>query len=88
MRRLTKRDIRNVTGQTIEGFRVEAARIKNGPFTDSDNYGFILARNARGSYVTWQFHLLEDESVTAYWGHYFPDDRDAAVRDFETRDKE
>ena len=86
MRKLTGQDIQNVIGFTIEGFRVEAARIKNGPFTDSDHYGFLLARNAHGCYVTWRFHLLEDESVSAYWGHYFGDDRDAAVRDFDTRD--
>ena len=85
MRKLTRRDIENITGSTIEGFRIESARIKNGLYTDSDHYGFILARNAHGHYVTWMFHLLEDESVTAYWGHYFQDDRDAAVRDFETR---
>ena len=86
MRKLTERDIQGIIGSTIEGFRVEAARIKNGPFTDSDNYGFILARNAHGHYVTWQFHLLSDGSVSAYWGHYFQEDRAAAVRDFDTRD--
>ena len=85
MRKLTGQDIQNVIGFTIEGFRVEAARIKNGPFTDSDHYGFLLARNAHGCYVTWRFHLLEDESISAYWGHYFQDDRDAAVWDFDTR---
>ena len=85
MRKLTERDIQGIIGSTIEGFRVEAARIKNGPFTDSDHYGFLLARNAHGCYVTWRFHLLEDESISAYWGHYFQDDRDAAVRDFDTR---
>lgn len=85
MRKLTDQDIQGITGQTIEGYCIEAARIKNGPFTDSDHYGFILARNAHGHYVTWQFHLLEDGAVSAYWGHYFQDDRDAAVRDFDTR---
>lgn len=85
MRRLTEHDIQNVIDQTIEGFRIESARIKDGPYIDSDNYGFILARNAHGHYVTWQFHLLEDGSVTAYWGHYYDDDRDAAVLDFNTR---
>ena len=85
MRKLTERDIQGIIGSTIEGFRVEAARIKNGPFIDSDHYGFILARNAHGCYVTWRFHLLEDESVSAYWVHCFQEDRDAAVRDFDTR---
>ena len=85
MRKLTERDIQDVTGQGVEGYRIESARVKSGPFTDSDHYGFILARNACGSYVTWQFHLLEDGAVSAYWGHYFGNDRDAAVRDFGTR---
>lgn len=85
MRRLTKHDIQNVIGQTIEGFRIQAARIKNGPYTDSDNYGFILAQDTHGNYVTWQFHLLEDDTVTAYWGHYFGNDQEAAVRDFDSR---
>ena len=86
MRKLTERDIQGIIGQTIEGFRVEAARIKDGPFIDSDHYGFVLARNDHGCYVTWRFHLLGDESISAYWGHYFQDDRDAAVRDFDMRD--
>ena len=60
---------------------------KEGPYPDSDHYGFILGRNARGRYVTWHFHLLDDESVSVYWGHYFMENRDAAVRDFDTRDK-
>lgn len=86
MRQLTECDIQNITGSTIAGYVVETARIKNGPFTDSDHYGFILARNAHDHYVTWQFHLLSDGSVSAYWGHYFQEDRAAAVRDFDTRD--
>jgi len=87
MRRLTKRDIDRITGSTVKGYYVEAARIKNGPFIDSDHYGFILGRNASGHYVTWHFHILEDGSVSVYWGHYFMEDRDAAVRDFHNRDK-
>lgn len=85
MRRLTRRDIENITGTAIKGYVIEAARIKNGPFIDSDHYGFVLGRSARDHYVTWSFHLLEDESVSVYWGHYFMEDRDAAVRDFDTR---
>ena len=38
MRRLTKQDIENIIGSTIEGHRVEAARIKDGPYTDSEHY--------------------------------------------------
>ena len=86
MRKLTEHDIQCITGATTAGYTVEAARIKSGPFIDSDHYGLVLARNACGHYVTWQFHLLEDESVSAYWDHYFQDDRDAAVHDFDTRD--
>ena len=72
MRKLTKGDIENIIGRNIEEFRIEAAQIKNGPYTD-------------GHYVTWQFHLLDDESISAYWGHYFGNNRDAAVQDFNTR---
>ena len=39
MRKLTKGDIENIIGRNIEEFRIEAARIKNGPYTDSGNYG-------------------------------------------------
>ena len=87
MRRLTEQDIENIVGTTIKGYCVEAARIKEGPYSDSDHYGFILGRNTRGRYVTWHFHLLDDESVSVYWGHYFMENRDAAVQDFSTRDK-
>lgn len=86
MRRLTEHDIENIIGSVIEGYRVEAARIKTGPYIDSDNYGFILARNDHGDYVTWQFHLLNG-TVTAYWGHYFTEDRDAAFQDFNSREQ-
>jgi len=85
MRKLTDQDIQGITGQTIEGYCIQAVRIKNGPCTDSEHYGFVLARNACGHYVTWQFHLLDEDSVSAYWGHYFGNDRAAAVRDFDTR---
>ena len=37
MRKLTKRDIENVIGRNIEEFRIEAAQIKNGPYT-GDRY--------------------------------------------------
>ena len=86
MRKLTEDDLGRIAGSTVSGYLVEDARIKNGPFHDSDHYGYLLGRNAAGQYVTWQFHLLEDGSVSAYWGHYFMEDREAAVRDFYTRD--
>ena len=84
MRRLTEADLGAIIGSNIKGFRVEAARVKNGPFIDSDHYGFILARNTAGEYVTWQFHVEEDESVSVYWGHYIAD-REEALRDFDLR---
>ena len=86
MRKLTEDDLAKIAGSTVSGYLVEDVRIKNGPFYDSDHYGFILGRNDAGQYVTWQFHLLEDETVSTYWGHYFMEDREAAVRDFYTRD--
>ncbi len=86
MRKLTEQDLGKLVGSKESGYRVENARIKNGPFVDSDHYGFILGKNNAGQYVTWQFHLLEDGSVTVYWGHYFMEDRDSAMRDFYSRD--
>lgn len=85
MRRLTRHDLANITGIPIKGYQVEAARIKKGQSDDSDHYGIILARNAKGEYVTWQFHFQEDESISVYWGHYTMDP-EAAFRDYNTRD--
>lgn len=84
MRRLTDEDLANIIGSAIEGYHIEAARIKSSPFVDSDHYGFLLGKNERDEYVTWQFHLREDESVSAYWGHFMPD-REEALRDFNAR---
>jgi hypothetical protein len=86
MRKLTDRDLTNIAGATIQGYHVEGVRIKRGKFSDSDHYGIILGRNNKGSYVTWQFHLDEDETVNAYWGHYVGENKEAALRDFDTRD--
>lgn len=84
MRKLTEEDLSKIVGSMVKGYRVEAARIKQGPFIDSDHYGFILGQNSKGQYVTWEFHLTEDESVSVYWGHYIMD-REEALRDFSTR---
>ena len=86
MRKLTDNDMLNIAGSTVKGHYVEGVRIKRGEFTDSDHYGIVLCRNDKGHYVTWQFHLDEHEKPTVYWGHYFMEDRDAALRDFDTRD--
>ena len=88
MCRLTEGDLSNIVGSMVEGYHIEAARVKKGPFTDSDHYGIILGRNTKGYYVTWQFHLLGDDSVSVYWGHYFMEDRDAAIRDYDARDQD
>jgi hypothetical protein len=85
MRKLTDRDLTNIAGLTFNGYKVEGVRVKRGPYTDSDHYGIILARSASGMYVTWQFHLDENEKPSTYWGHYYPE-REAALRDFHTRD--
>ena len=70
----------------IYSYRIEATRVKRGTFTNSNHYGIALGRNSKGHYVTWQFQLLEDESVSVYWGHYYLEDHEAAVKDFNTRD--
>ena len=88
MRKLTDQDLKDIAGSVIEGYCVERVRIKDGPFDDSDCYGFILGRNSGDEYVTWQFHLLEDGSVSAYWGHYYMENKDAAVDDFNTRERD
>lgn len=85
MRKLTNTDLANITGIPIEGYIVEAARIKKGSCSDSDHYGIILARNPGNEYVTWQFHFRDDESLSVYWGHYMTD-HEAAIRDYNTRD--
>ena len=85
MRKLTKRDIEKIVGSEVKGYNIEAARIKNGPFIDSDHYGVVLGKNTKGHYVTWAFHLLDDESISVYWGHYFAENRDAAIRVFNKR---
>lgn len=88
MRKLTDHDLTSIAGTTIQGYHVEGVRIKRGSFCDSDNYGIILGRNAENHYATWQFHLLDDDSVSAYWGHYFMENREAAIQDFHARDKD
>lgn len=79
MRKLTDQDLTDIAGMTIQGYHVEGVRVKRGAFTDSDNYGIILGKDSQNCYVTWQFHLLEDNSISAYWGHYFADDHEAAA---------
>ncbi len=84
MRKLTDDNLAQIVGSSIQGYHIEAAKIKNGPFADSDHYGVLLGKNSRDMYVTWEFHLREDGSVSAYWGHYIQD-REEALRDFKTR---
>lgn len=85
IRKLTDIDLTNLAETTLKGYHVEGIRIKSGSCTDSDHYGIILARNDKGNYVTWQFHY-EDDEISVYWGHYFPEDKEAAQRDFDIRD--
>ena len=87
MRRLTEQDISNITGTTIKGYRVVAAKVQRMPCADSDNYGIILGRNAQNQYVTWEFHLLEDDTVFVYWAHYIME-QEEALRDFRARGSE
>lgn len=84
MRRLTDGDLADIRGQTIQGYRVVAAKIRQGSFVDSDHYGVMLGKNTREEYVTWEFRLKDDESVSVCRGHYMTD-REEALRDFDTR---
>lgn len=52
MRRLADGDLADIKGQTIQGYRVVAAKIRQGPFVDSDHCGVMLGKNAREEYVT------------------------------------
>lgn len=84
MRKLTDEDLSKIRGTTVKGYYIEAVKVKRGPFIDSDHYGIILGRNSKDQYVTWEFYLLEDGSVSVYWGHYM-EDREAALRDYNAR---
>ena len=86
MRKLTEHDIATVVGTTNSGYTIIKARIKDGTFSDSDHYGFVLAKNATDNYVTWQFHL-DDEVPNYYWGHYFSEDEKAALEDYQVREQ-
>jgi hypothetical protein len=88
MRKLTDEDLKNIAGTTVLDYHVEGVRVKHGVFSDSDHYGIILGRSDSGHYVTWQFHLDEDEKPNVYWGHYYTENREGAVWDFETRGTE
>ena len=85
IRKLTDTDLTNLAGTTVKGYHVEGVRIKTGPLTDSDHYGYLLGRNDCGNYVTWQFHY-DDGELSVYWGHYFSEGKDVALHDFNTRD--
>jgi hypothetical protein len=83
MRKLTEQDITAIIGTSANGYIIERAKIKFGKFSDSDHYGYVLGRNEKGMYVTWQFHLINEEP-SFYWGHY-TEDGNTALRDFNTR---
>ena len=85
MRKLTDNDLTNIAGTVISGYHVEGVRIKRGAFTDADHYGVILGKNSSGHFVTWEFHLDEDDNISAHWGHYF-ENHNSAILDFHTRD--
>lgn len=84
MRKITDSDLEKIIGTSICGYHIENARIKNGEYCDSDNYGILLGKNDRGVYVTWQFHFNGDD-ISVYWGHY-TEKRELALQDFYNRD--
>ena len=86
MRKITDNDIPNIIGTTVNGYHVEAVRIKQGELPDSDNYGYILGKNANGHYVTWQFHLDENDKPHVYWGRYFTGKIKDSINDYNSRD--
>ena len=85
MRKLTDQDLSRIIGTTHNGYKIEGTRIKRGPFSDSDHYGIMLGKNEKDLYVSWQFHFEENGELSVYWGHY-TENRDDALRDYNTRD--
>jgi hypothetical protein len=83
MRRLTEQDLTAIIGTVQHGYTIKQARVKSGNFSDSDHYGIILGENSRGSWVTWQYHLDEEEP-SIYWGHYIEKEADA-LADYSAR---
>ena len=86
MRKLTEQDMFNIAGSTIQGFYVEYIKIKGSKFTENNQYGIILGKNIENCYVTWQFHINENEEVIVYSERYFKEDKEAALQDFYNRD--
>jgi hypothetical protein len=84
MRRLTEQDMTAIIGTVQKGYTIKQAKVKGGSYSDSDHYGILLGVNSNGKWVTWQFHL-EDEEPSIYWGHYI-ENADAALADFNARD--
>ena len=85
MRKIQEDDIyRSIIGAMNAGYEIIDGKVNTGTFTDSDSYGTVLAKNSRGEYVTWQFHFLDDDVPTFYWGHYFGD-YEAAFINFKKR---
>ncbi len=85
MRKLTDNDLREIISINISGYKIIGVSIKHGDVSDADHYGIVLGQNEHGRYVTWQFHLNDDEKPDVYWGHYHQEDREAAVKDFNDR---
>lgn len=74
--------LESVVGVINEGFLVLRAR----NMIDSDVYGIALAQSQKsGQFVTWQFHFCDDGSLSFYWGHYWGNDNEKALEDFNNR---
>ena len=84
MRKLNESDVKDIIGTVNAGYEIIAAKINSGTFADSDSYGTVLAQNRKDNYVTWQFHFVENNRPTFYWGHYFSNLEDVTV-DFAER---
>lgn len=49
---------------------------------DDGHLRIVLATSNKGEYVTWAFNKQDGGF---FWGHYFGDDYDAALADFNKR---
>jgi hypothetical protein len=80
MKLLNEQDLADILGTNHEGYIVKMARaVRNEAY-----YGIVFAERDSGEYVTWQFHIDNENGVMFYWGHYAVNE-EKALKDFEVR---
>jgi len=82
MRKLSEEDFADLIGTVHFGYTIRKARHKGGNLSDSDCYGIVMGESKHG-FVTWQFHI-EDDEISFYWGHYYYKEHEV-LADYEKR---